>query len=746
MLILRPLVSFLGIYSQKKRKIPLRNVDFLAISKETWQVVVMTKLIENNLKKERNSLGLLLEKIKKTSSIHGKLETINALPEVDTYFSFPSSLKTFLNGLPPECEYVIKSIFAIGQGNRLFGEMGEDDAHHLHLLLEDLLSLEAFYQDSGGIIGYQHLVLSLLLEEEKETFALNPPEGIDISKETLEVRAMILEGIMRQGEMGELYPVGGAADRLQLKDEKTEEGLPAARLIFLGKPLLEGVIADLQAREYLAYRLLGKQVTTPIGMMTSSLLRNHEHIRSICIQNRWFGRPKNTFKFFTQPSVPTFTKKGQWCLQKPLRLLLKPGGHGMLWKLLKQGEVFDWFRGFGVKKALVRQINNPMAAIDYGLLAFLGVGHKKDKSFGFASCPRLVNAHEGMNVVKELKGKKVLTNIEYCDFEKCGIKDKPAKEGGKYSAFPSNTNILFADIDAVEKASEEIPYPGLLLNFRKGQHYHAEEEREEIARLEMTMQNIADYFEVKDSYLTFNARRKTISTTKRKSNVKGKLLETPEGCYFDYMLNAKELLETHCQMKLPPFPTEKAFTREGPSFLFSYHPALGPLYSIIGQKVRGGELSEGSELQLEIADLDLENLKLDGSLLIHATDPMGHLEKGILKYSHKTGRCHLKNVTVLNEGIDWEEDHLFWKHEVKRQAALKIVLHGHSEFYAENLTIKGDLTLEVPHGMRMHAEMKNGRVIFITEPFESLDPFWIYTVDSQKRIKLTRSSSSSHTS
>lgn len=701
--------------------------------------MVMIKLKENPLQRQREHLSELLKKIRKASSIHEKLEVVNTLPEVDTYFSFPSPLKTFLSGLSLECEYVIKEIFAIGQGKRIFGEMDEECLHRLRPLLEDLLSLESFYQDFGGIIGYQHLVLCLLSETKEEgVMTLTPPEGIDVSQTTPDVYEAILEGLKHQGEMGELYPVGGAADRLQLKDEKTEEGLPAARLIFLGKPLLEGVIADLQAREYLAYKLFGKQIITPIGMMTSNINRNHEHIRSICIQNRWFGRPKSAFKFFKQPSVPTFTKNGEWCLQKPLKLLLKPGGHGMLWKLLKQGKVFNWFKELGIKKTLVRQINNPMAAIDYGLLAFLGIGHYKDKSFGFASCPRLVNAQEGMNVIKEIEGKKVLTNVEYCDFEKCGIKDKPAEEGGKYSAFPSNTNILFADIDAVEKATKELPNPGLLVNFRKAHHYHAGEEKEEIARLETTMQNIADAFDAKDSYLTFNARRKTISTTKRKSSTKGKMLETPEGCYFDYMLNAKELLETHCQMKLPPFPNEKTFTQEGPSFLFSYHPSLGPLYSIIGQKVRGGTLSDGSELQLEIADLDLENLMLDGSLLIHATDPMGHLDKGILNYSHQSGRCHLKNVSVLNEGIDWEEDHLFWKHEVKRQAALKIVLHGHSEFYAQDLTIKGDLTLEVPHGMRMYAEKKNGRVIFITEPFESSDPFWVYTVDAQKRINLNR--------
>ncbi|MDJ0651448.1 MAG: UTP--glucose-1-phosphate uridylyltransferase [Simkaniaceae bacterium] len=703
------------------------------------------RILQKPLYRQKEHLRSLLVRLRRVSSIRDKIEILNALPEVDAFFSFPSPLKTFLKGLSLSCEYVIKEIFAIGQGKRLFGEMKNDVMHRLRPLVEDLLALETFYQDLGGIIGYQHLVLTLLTVDsrlsEKEQLAL--PEGEDLNKDSLEVRKAIIEGIKRQGMMGELYPVGGAADRLQLEDEKTQEKLPAASLIFLGKPLLESVIADLQAREYLHYKLFGAQVTTPIGMMTSRINRNHEHIRSICMQNKWFARPKSAFKFFNQPLVPTFTKKGEWCLQKPLKLLLKPGGHGMLWKLLKQNRVFEWFDSLGATKALIRQINNPMAAVDHGLLAFLGLGHKRDKAFGFASCPRLVSAHEGMNALKEIQGKKVLTNIEYCDFEKYGIEDEPNQPDGKYSRFPSNTNILFADLKAVHQAVEKFPHPGLLINFRKGYHYHAQEEKEEIARLETTMQNIADAFAVEKkaplpSYLTFNERRKTISTTKKKSSSTGKMLETPEGCYYDFMLNAQELLKNHCQMELPTLPDKKTFAKKGPSFLFSYHPALGPLYSIIGQKIRRGKLYRGSELQLEIADLELENLALNGSLLILATDPMGLIEKETLVYSNQTGCCHLKNVQVKNGGIDWDEDHLFWKHEIKRVAALKIVLHGHSEFFAEDLKIEGDLTLEVPHGMRMRAQEKKGQVIFTTELLDRKEPFWTYSIDPTYTIDLNR--------
>ncbi len=658
-------------------------------------------IYDNSSVEKRQKLFSILKALQKGKTVEEKIRALG----VDKTFPWAKTL---------EEEYLVKAAFVCGLEERLEN-------------LEPLRILERFY----GIVAYHHLALTLIGTEKEEGGDLRPPEGVDLREETKEVKEVILEGIKRQGEMAEVYPVGGAADRLELKDEKTEEGLPAARLIFLGKPLLEGVIADLQAREYLHYKLFGKQVTTPIVMMTSHVNRNHTHIRAICAQNGWFGRPEESFRFATQPLVPTFTKEGKWCLQRKGKLLLKPGGHGALWKLLKQEGVFEWLQKLGKKKMLVRQINNPMAAIDYGLLAFLGVGHAQDKAFGFASCPRLVNAHEGMNVVKVQEGKEVLTNIEYCDFEKCGIEDKPFEPGGNSSRFPSNTNILFADIKKIGEAALKNPNPGLLVNFRKGYHYHSPNHKEPIARLETTMQNIADSFPAAESYLTFNKRRKTISTTKRKSTAKGALLETPEGCYYDYMLNAHELLGTYCNLELPPFPDGAAFAKEGPPFLFSYHPSLGPLYSIIGKKVRGGKLANGSELQLEIADLNIENLTLEGSLLIHATNIMGHKEEGVLRYSDQTGQCILKNVTIKNGGIAWEEeDHLFWKHEVKRRSALKIVLHGHSQFIAENVTLEGDLTLDVPHGMKMTAKEEKGRVIFITEPLEQAAPLWSYELDS----------------
>lgn len=59
----------------------------------------------------------------------------------------------------------------------------------------------------------------------------------------------MLQNLIRfQGlpELGEIYALGGSADRLGLVDPMTGESLPAAMLPYCGRTLLEGLIRDVQ--------------------------------------------------------------------------------------------------------------------------------------------------------------------------------------------------------------------------------------------------------------------------------------------------------------------------------------------------------------------------------------------------------------------------------------------------------------------------------------------------------------------
>lgn len=630
-----------------------------------------------------------------------------------------------IHDLSPEIAVVLKSLVAIGQ------QLGVE-------AIEDLVPVERFYKDIGGIVGY-HATMLWLIDKEKRDEApkqarFHRPPGYDIASPTKEVLLWVQAGIRALPYLAELYPVGGAADRLQLIDAETQLPLPAAKLLFLGHSLLESLVRDVQAREYLYYKLMGTQITIPIAMMTSPEKDNHSQVLSICEQNRWFGRPKEAFQFICQPLVPLMDSEGKWCQMPSGKIASKPGGHGVIWKLCVESGVFDTWEKEGKTKILVRQINNPIAGTDYGLLAFVGIGQQSDKAFGFASCPRQVGAAEGVNVLIEQEG-FCLTNVEYCDFKKLGIEDKPQEEGSPYSWFPSNTNILFADIQKIRDAVKRCPIPGMIVNFKN-----------QVARLESTMQNIADCFQEAhldnlQTFLTYHMRRKTISTTKKAwdGNL---LLETPEGCFYDLLQNAHELLTCYCGFTIPALPTPQEYIEKGPSFLFLYHPALGPLYSIIGQKMRRGVFLPQSEMQLSIAEFDCEDLSLRGSLKITADQVMGDCTgEGLIRYSNQTGKCTLKGVQIVNQGIDTVANQCYWKNEIQRKELCEIILHGNAEFIAQNVRLEGNWRIEVESGWRVRARQEEGRCVLAYEKI--LEPSWQWTYHFENDMLLLKKEVSS---
>lgn len=647
-----------------------------------------------------------------------------------------------------EFAVVLKQLMAIEQWSQIsFKHRGE-----LETLLAPLVPVDRFYREIGGIVGYQCEILERLQKGEDERGdpdLYHPPVFDDITGENEETQRAVRWGLEALPFMAELYALGGAADRLHLLDQETQAELPAAKLQFMGKTLLEGLIRDLQAREWLYFRLFGKQITTPIAMMTSWEKNNHQHVMKICEEMRWFGRPRDSFRFFVQPLVPTVDEKGRWHGLGTLKLVLKPGGHGAIWKLAKDEGIFAWLIGLQKTKALVRQINNPIAGLDGGLFAFTGIGWKRDHWFGFASCPRLVKASEGMNVVVEKpSGEIALTNIEYCDFAKFGIEDRPLQEGTLFSKFTSNTNILFVDLVAVSKAVEKNPLPGLLIHFKKGVLPDESGQKREtsIARLESTMQNLADVFvepkpsggmlRTEKTFVTYNHRHKTISVAKKAYQSKGSLQETPELCFYDRMRAAQELL-SECGFEIPACLSPEIEQELGPTTHFVYHPALGPLYSIIRQKLRQGSLSRGAEFLAEIGELEVEELHICGSLQIRAEQVLGPLDQELV-YSERVGRCRLKRVSVENLGVDWNRSAPFWKMELVRFETVIIELKGWSEFDAEGVVFRGPCHFVVEDGMRMVVREREGELVSRVESMADR-PLWRYRWEGAA-IRLDRSS------
>lgn len=606
--------------------------------------------------------------------------------------------------------FVLEQFLQLQQWPETFPPI-ESDLSGLKSLLRSLMEIDAFYRELGGLAGYQAEVLRALEDRPKEyqEQVFHAPPFVSLIEENDAVKSWTAAGIGALKELGMLVPLGGSADRLHLVDEETGEDLPAAKLLFAGRTLLEGLIRDVAAQELLYFQTFGEKVTVPIGLMTSPDKANHDKVLQICRQADWFGRGEENFFLFPQPLVPTVDAAGKWCWIAPYRPFLKPGGHGALWKLAEDRGVFSWMAEKGKRHLLVRQINNPMAGLDYGLLAFLGYGVEKEMDFGFASCPRMVHAAEGMNVLVERGSHLVLTNIEYCDFAKYGIEDLPIRPDEPYSRFSSNTNILFTTLQAARAAVKKSPYPGLLINMKPGrctlEHLHG--------RLESTMQNLADVFveekkgalATTKTFVTYNHRHKTIATAKKAYLPGGSFQETPENCFYELLRAMRLLLSGECAVSLPKERSLEETLLRGPSFVFTYHPALGPLYSQIREKIQRGTLEEGAFCSLEIADLFLHDFSLAGSLEIESSVVSGTPQ----------GKCSLRGVRIENKGVDWEISRPFWKNRPVYRESCKVVFAGRGEFIAENAVFSGNYSIVVPENTKIRVRGEKEGLIWERE-------------------------------
>ncbi|PSS34449.1 UTP--glucose-1-phosphate uridylyltransferase [Actinidia chinensis var. chinensis] len=653
----------------------------------------------------------------------------------------------------------------------------------LRTLLKTLKDVEKFYDCIGGIVGYQIAVLELLAQSAYEGqtingsqsinesmqcqfFKIHPPSVLDLSQDTEYASQAALWGIQGLPDLGEIYPLGGSADRLGLVDPNTGECLPAAMLPYCGRTLLEGLIRDLQAREFLYFKLYGKQCITPVAIMTSSAKNNHEHITSLCERLGWFGRGRSLFQLFEQPLVPAVSAEdGQWLVKRQFMPVCKPGGHGVIWKLAYDKGIFQWFYDLGRKGATVRQISNVVAATDLTLLALVGIGLHHGKKLGFASCKRNSGATEGINVLVEKKNldgmwEYGLSCIEYTEFDKFGIAYGPLSPNGLQDEFPANTNILYVDLPSAEligSSNNQTSLPGLVLNTKKEITYVDQFGIQHCAfggRLECTMQNIADNFfsahssqcnkgveaDVLDTFIVYNERRKVTSSAKKKRRHAHKSLhQTPDGSLLDIIRNAYDLL-SHCDINIPKIEVNGKYVDSEPPYLIFLHPALGPLWEVTRQKFRGGSISEGSELQIEVAEFLWRDVQLDGSLIVVAENILGSTRLDAnseqkLQYGHRCGRCRLQNVKVLNEGIDWaSERNIYWKHDVHRLEALKVILHGNAEFEATDVVLQGNHVFEVPNGYKLKITSGNSGLAVQLDPIEEKlmetgSWFWNYKIN-----------------
>ncbi len=702
------------------------------------------KLIDELILKAERFRSLALESQKKHGSqdldmFHNLLTHIkNELHEGIT-----SSLNYQLQKLPFKQAALVLFVLYMGGTKSLFDGFTKKDQSLFNILIKQLEEVDDFYKPIGGLYGYYQEVL-LGIKKASLPSCLDgveylPPPKYDMQHHGSGYWKSLVQGIESLKDSAELYAVGGAGDRLNLKDEKSGRSLPAACLEFLGRNLLEGLIRDLEAKEYLCFKITGTLPTVPILLMTSSEKHNDEEILRILQDHKYFNRPEESFFRIIQPLAPMISEKGLFVVSGRCKLYYKPGGHGVVWKLADDSGAFSWLKSKGCSYLSIRQINNPLANLDCAPLVLLGIGSASKKAFGFAGCKRNPDLAEGLNVL-EVTHKEprecTITNYEY-------TKDALGNsvENGICEC-SANTNILFASISAIQEALEVDPFPGRMVNMKS---HFVEENGEKIAlvRLESTMQNIADaildpYIPLSQdelqnrlrTYLAYFDRKKLFSVTKRLHGA----FETPERALYDLLQYYRLALKLEPRNCIPQEQMFDDFVQNGPSLFIKLHPAFGSVEELIAKKLSVVELVHNTELELELAEVCFENVRLDGSLKVISSEPYSRGDP------LKTPSCVMKNVSITNKGrLIGQKIENFWRSGVERNSCCEIYLQGNAAFFAEDVEIIGSIRFEVPEGHVLVASSnpEDMSVEWKLHPFEGSSAFsWKYRLLQEGGISL----------
>ena len=87
--------------------------------------------------------------------------------------------------------------------------------------------------------------------------------------------------------------------------------------------------------------------------------------------------------------------------------------------------------------------------------------------------------------------------------------------------------------------------------------------------------------------------------------------------------------------------TVEQYLEKGPGFIFLFHPALGPMWDVIAQKIRGGALLPGSELVLEVG---LSAHPAPSSCTAHSVLPPTPARS----YCHRLAGCFIAMLKARN--------------------------------------------------------------------------------------------------
>mmetsp|Transcript_106203 Transcript_106203/g.307382 ORF Transcript_106203/g.307382 Transcript_106203/m.307382 type:complete len:464 (-) Transcript_106203:1068-2459(-) len=400
-------------------------------------------------------------------------------------------------------------------------------------------------------------------------------------------------------------------------------------------------------------------IELPLVIMTSG--DTDAPTRALLEQENNYGLSDSQVNIVMQDKVPalsdslgrlTVNKKDRWNIET------KPHGHGDVHHLLHRSGLAEQWSSSGKKWAFFFQDTNPL--VIHALLPMLGVSVDRDYDMNSLCVPRRGGEAAGaITTLTRENGESLTINVEYNQLDpmlrespdfKDGDVDDPATG---YSAFPGNVNNLLVKIPSYAAVLAG-PDQGVVDEFVNPKYKDDTRTTfKKPTRLECMMQDLPLLLtkqlgsEAKVGFTTMQ-RWLTFSPAKNDpgagadSAAKGSPPGSPSSAEADFYSAYLSILGAASGASI-----ERAEPVSKLGIPVTLMPAivLEPSFALtseeVGEKFKGGKISSRSTLVVEGAGVEIEDLELDGALVIKAGP-------GVM--------LSVKGLKVQNEGWAFTDD------------------------------------------------------------------------------------------
>ncbi|XP_012476781.1 UDP-sugar pyrophosphorylase [Gossypium raimondii] len=569
---------------------------------------------------------------------------------------WPPSLVKNLHLLSPDQIQLGKMLLEMGQSHLFqhWAEPGVDDDQKKAFFIQ-LSKLNSSYP--GGLASYIKTARELLADSKA---GKNPYDGFTPSVPTGEVLSFGEDNFIKFEDVGVkeaknaafVLVAGGLGERLGYNGIKV--ALPAETTTgtcFL-QLYIESILALQEASSRLTQGTCQKEI--PFVIMTSD--DTHTPMVDLVESNSYFGMKPSQVKFLKQEKVACLDDNDARLALDPhnkYRIQTKPHGHGDVHSLLYSSGLLNVWRDSGLRWVIFFQDTNGL--LFKAIPASLGVSATKEYHVNSLAVPRKAKeAIGGITKLTHSDGRSMVINVEYNQLDPLlratGHPDGDVNCETGYSPFPGNINQLILELGPYIK--ELTKTGGAIKEFVNPKYKDASKTSfKSSTRLECMMQDYPKTlppsarvgFTVMDTWLAY-APVKNNPEDAAKVPKGNPYHSATSGEMAIYCANSLILKKAGVQVE---DPVQQVFNGQEVEVWprVTWKPKWGITFAEIKSKVSGScSISQRSTMALKGRDIFLENLTLDGALIINSTDGA----------EVKVGGS-IKNKGWLIEGVDYKD-------------------------------------------------------------------------------------------